>query len=165
MNKDVIWELAFGEVSRDLIVEVEDILNVQFPEEYTRIVMEYDGATVSPNVFNVQGKERVFGGLLSFTHEVEGENIIEVYEAIKDRLPSMVFPIASDPAGNYICFDYRNGEKPKIIFWEHEQAVAHEDISDEDFKNGKLSEMQEQAIFFVANSFSEFIGKLHHYEE
>ncbi|WP_236340155.1 SMI1/KNR4 family protein [Paenibacillus plantiphilus] len=64
--------------------------------------------------------------------------------------------IASDPAGNYICFDYRNGENPKIIFWEHEQAVAHEDISDKDFKNGKLLEMQEQAIFFVANSFSEY---------
>ncbi|AJS61117.1 SMI1/KNR4 family protein [Paenibacillus sp. IHBB 10380] len=161
MSQYVEWELAFGKITKNQVTEVENEFNVKLPQEYVKIVMEFDGATVNPNVFDVQGIVKVFGGLLSFTYEVEGENIVEVYKEIKDRVPSKVFPFASDPAGNYICFDYRNAEQPKIVFWEHEQAVSHEDISDEEFKNGKLEELQEQAIFYVADSFSKFLTKLY----
>ena len=50
--------------------------------------------------------------------------------------------MAPDGGGNYICFDYRNcKENPSIVYWDH-------------------SVEEHEGIFFLANSFEEFINSL-----
>lgn len=41
--------------------------------------------------------------------------------------PKKLVPFAFDPAGNLICFDYKNDKNnPVVVFWEHENAGEKE---------------------------------------
>ena len=73
-----------------------------------------NGANVEPEIFNVNNHERVFGTLLSFD-ENSDEYIVEVYNDFSDTLPKELIPFAFDPAGNLICFDYKNHEENPIV--------------------------------------------------
>ena len=82
-------------------------------------------------------------GLLSYD-ETQPHYILKEYRSIKTRLPRKVYPIGSDPFGNYICFNYRENESnPCIVFWDHEKASP------------------KTAISYVCDSFSELISKLY----
>ncbi|MBP1905449.1 hypothetical protein J2Z32_002079 [Paenibacillus turicensis] len=78
-------------------------------------------------------------------------------------MPTGVIPFAFDPAGNLICFDYKNNEgSPVVVFWEHEGAwekfmlMQEEGLSKEQVENRARDN-----VFFVANSFTECLEKLH----
>ncbi|MPQ45127.1 SMI1/KNR4 family protein [Clostridium tarantellae] len=58
-------------------------------------------------------------------------------------------PIAEDPFGNLICFDYRTTNKPTIVFLDHEKA----------FNNKNL------ALCKICNSFNELLAMLHESNE
>lgn len=65
-------------------------------------------------------EEKSFGTLLTYDMD-DDENIIEVFNDYNGTLPSALVPFAFDPAGNLICFDYKNHkEDPIVVFWEHE---------------------------------------------
>jgi len=52
---------------------------------------------------------------------------VKKYDIYKPFLPYGVFPIAFDPAGNLLCFDYKDDENnPIVVFWEHENAGEKE---------------------------------------
>jgi hypothetical protein len=70
-------------------------------------------------------------------------NVNVVWSAIEDRLTSMQFPFASLPGGDFLCFDYSQGERPSVVLWLHELS-------------GEDSPMFEP----VANTFSEFLASL-----
>ena len=80
--------------------------------------MKNNGAHVSPEVFEVEGKRKVFGTLLTYDmDDDDDENIIEVFNDYNGTLPSALVPFAFDPAGNLICFDYKNHkEDPIVVF-------------------------------------------------
>jgi SMI1-KNR4 cell-wall len=67
---NIKWESWDEPVSLEEIKKVETTFSVKFPKEYIEIAMEYHGGHVSPHLFQVEGKERVFGTLLSFDREV-----------------------------------------------------------------------------------------------
>ena len=61
----------------------------------------------------------------------------------EEYVPAGVYSFAIDPGGNGICFDYRASEDaPSIAFSDAEQEG-------------------EQAITFLANSFTEFLDSLY----
>jgi hypothetical protein len=75
----------------------------------------------------------------------EGTNFLKRAKLVEEMgsLPPRIYPFASDPAGNRIAFDYRNGDaNPKIVFEDHEMEG-------------------EEALKFLANSFTEFLESLH----
>ena len=83
------------------------------------------------------------------THHREiGNN--EILDAIKNPpefFPKGLIPFSQDGGGNYLCFDYRNyKENPPIVFWHH--AIE-----------------ENEGIFYLANSFEEFINSLKSEEE
>ena len=79
------------------------------------LLLEYNNGRPDKTLFQVAGKERVFKKLLSYNKE-DRENIYPYIDILRNE-NAKLFPIASDPAGNFICLYEGN-----IVFWEHETA-------------------------------------------
>lgn len=161
MNQ-VKWSVWDAPVTREVVEEVAKKLHVRFPSDYIECAMANHGGHVSPHLFLAEGKERVFGTLLSYVQE-DSEYIVEVFHDYKETLPAQVIPIAFDPAGNLLCFDYKNHEDhPIIVFWEHENAAEKKMLMHEEGLTAEQTEERaRENIFYVADSFTEFLEKLY----
>lgn len=121
------------------IERVEERLDIILPKDFKEVVKNYNGASPEKEAFDTDTKkERVFERLLHFNLTKKG-NILEVLNWVKSNIEENVYPFGEDPFGNYICFDYRESNTPKIVFWDR-------DIN---------------RFEFVANSFEEFLNKLY----
>ncbi|MGG3283315.1 SMI1/KNR4 family protein [Paenibacillus solani] len=146
-------------------IEVENVgekLGVKFPLDYIEVAMNYNGAHVSPELFQVEGTEKVFGTLLTYDQE-DDEHIIEVFNEYRDTLPKWIIPFAFDPSGNLLCFDYKEHEdNPIVVFWEHENAAEKETLMQEEgLSEEQTEERAREKISYVAATFTEFLDKLH----
>lgn len=128
MNNNIKWICENDNVGIATICKIEEFFNVKFPKDYVEIVMENDGAYPIPNRFNINGSEEVFNNLLSFD-ENDSSYIVDVFNDVKDRLLDSIIPIAEDPFGNLICFDYRTNNQPSIVFWDHEKAFYDKNLA------------------------------------
>lgn len=160
----VKWKYTEKEVSREYIEKVGTELGIKFPDDYIECAMYNHGGNAEPNCFNLGENQKIFGGLLSFNEE-SMENIIQAYSCIKKALPSKVIPFGCDPSGNYICFDYCESEvNPRIVFWYHEIAVTEENLDEfeeEILRNNTLEDLQRKNLYYIGNSFTEFIDSLY----
>ncbi len=148
MSSSIRWICENDNVEIKTISNVETILGVKFPKDYIETVMKNDGGYPKPNRFDVNDNEEVFNNLLSFDDE-DYSNIINTYNDIKDRLVKKVIPFAEDPFGNMICFDYRNSDKPVVVFWDNEKAFNDKDL----------------AISYLCDTFTDLMLMLHESKE
>lgn len=156
----VKWNYTDERIGTDEFIGVESAWNVKLPQDYIECATYNHGGSPDPEEFLVEDRARVFGTLLSYCKS-SPDNIMKVYNGIKDQLPRGIFPFGCDPAGNYICFDYRKSDiNPCIIFWEHELAVIESDYSEEQLKLINLKEVKEKAIKTIGSSFTEFLESL-----
>jgi len=159
---NVKWRSWDEPVTNKEVENVGQRLGVKLPVDYIEVAIQYNGAHVSPELFNVEGTEKVFGTLLTYDSE-DDEYILEVFNDYKDTLPKDLIPFAFDPAGNLICFDYKNHEdNPIVVFWEHENAWEKEDLmQDEGLTEEEAEERARENVFYVADNFTQFLDKLH----
>ncbi|WLR43226.1 SMI1/KNR4 family protein [Bacillus carboniphilus] len=166
MRKDIIWEYAESKVSKDDVEKIGIQLGFLLPQDYIDCVSVNGGASVSPQEFKVGNVERCFGGLFSFNEE-SSENIVKMYQLVKERLPKRMLPIADDPAGNLICFDFKDHEdNPSIVFWNHEIVWGIDELMEEEnLTEEQAEERVREDISFVADSFTDLINSLYASEE
>jgi hypothetical protein len=144
-NDAVQWDFSDGEVSLQVVLEIESKLNIKFPKDYVEVATVYNGGTPSLEAFDFEGREEaVFNQLLSF-HSDRDSFIVDVRNDVEDRLVDGIYPFADDPFGNLLCFDYRQGGQPTVVFWDHEVASAD----------------PVRALTYVAASFTELLTKLY----
>ncbi len=97
---------------------VKDFLSksgVNLPERIVRLLEQYNGGRPSEKeIITSDHKEHVFKSLLSYNTN-DMETIYTVYPQFADRRE--IYPIGTDPAGNYICYDIA---KEKFVFLDHE---------------------------------------------
>ncbi|MGQ7856667.1 SMI1/KNR4 family protein [Pedobacter sp. WC2501] len=133
---------------------------MRFPSDYKDIVLAYNAATPSPNAIDTSRQTgKAFGELLNFNLGAE-ENIITLYEELKSKIPEKVFPITMDPAGNFLCYDFRDDEaNPKVVRWDHEQkfVIEKKELIAEDHER----ESDYYHLDLVADSLTETLAKLH----
>lgn len=154
------WKNKKSQINNEIIHEFETKLGIKFTMDYKECIKDNHGALPEPCFFKVDGKQKVFGELLSFELNSKG-NIYNTYNRIRDGLPEKVIPFATDPSGNFICFDYIDSEtEPKIVFWYHEISVAEDDL-EEELENNTLDELQREAIGYICDSFSDLINMLY----
>lgn len=144
MSNIVTWKNSNGKLTVEDIDQVEKQLNIKFPQDYIEIVSNNDGGYPYPNKFKLNDNEEVFNNLISFKED-DYSNIFEVLEDISGSIIKGVIPIAEDPFGNLICFDFRDKLEPNIVFWNHE--VAEEDV--------------EKSISFVCKTFTVLLSSLY----
>lgn len=101
--------------SLDKIQAVEKEYGISLPQDLISLLLESNNGRPEKSLFQVIGIERVFKKLLSYNKE-DRENIYPYIEILRNE-DSKLFPIASDPSGNFICLYEGN-----IVFWEHESG-------------------------------------------
>ncbi|UKS64956.1 SMI1/KNR4 family protein [Rossellomorea marisflavi] len=156
------WQFADAAVSEEYVKKTGSELGFELPEDYIKCVALNNGANVEPDLFNVGNKEKVFGTLLSYDQDND-EYIVDVFNSYKATLPNGLVPFAFDPAGNLICFDYKESkDSPFIVFWEHENAWEKEMLmKEEGLTKEQAEEHARENVFYVAKTFTEFLNKLH----
>ena len=97
----------------DNILFVEKEYSIKLPQDLVNLILMYNNGRPEKSLFLVGDKERVFKKLLSYNKE-DRENIFSFIDVLSREMPCL-FPIASDPSGNFICL-----YDGKIVFFEHE---------------------------------------------
>ncbi|GLI82626.1 SMI1/KNR4 family protein [Rossellomorea marisflavi] len=158
----IVWQFADQAVSEEYVKKTGSELGYELPEDYIECVALNNGANVEPDLFHVGTVEKVFGTLLSYDQDND-EYIVDVFNSYKAALPNGLVPFAFDPAGNLLCFDYKNHESnPVIVYWEHENAWEKEMVmKDEGLTEEQAEERVRENVFYVAATFTEFLDKLH----
>ncbi|MBC6972246.1 SMI1/KNR4 family protein [Bacillus sp. Xin] len=159
---EIKWEYVDYKITVEEVLSIIKEINYDIPKDYADCAAENNGGVAKPNLFDVEGIERVFGSLLSYDKN-DVEFILKVYNNYKDTLPKELLPIGFDPAGNLICFDYKNHESnPIVVFWEHEDAWEKEALMEsEGITAEEAEEVARENVFYVASTFTEFLNKLH----
>ncbi|WP_316797272.1 SMI1/KNR4 family protein [Pedobacter agri] len=141
------------------INKVEETFGIKFPIDFQHIVKSHNAATPYPNeVDTSREKGKAFGELLNFNLDAS-DNIIILYQELKDKIPEKVFPITMDPAGNFMCFDFRDDEAhPVVVRWDHEQKFIIE--KSELVILDHLRESDYYHLDFVADSFTTALANL-----
>ncbi|EEM16348.1 MULTISPECIES: SMI1/KNR4 family protein [Bacillus] len=163
MRDDLKWLYPDKEVSEEVIKKFAENLKIVYPNDYIQCVKKYGGAIVEPSSFDVKNNEegRVFGSLCSFDKNATS-NIYKTYSNLKSSLPNQIIPFADDPAGNKICFDYKNHEdNPIVVFWDHEESENRETLIEEGLSVQEADEVMRESIYYIADSFTSFLDMLY----
>lgn len=140
------------QINESDVLILEKLLNVSLPMDYKDFLLYCNGGQPKLHSFdyklpdgrNWSGGVRVFFGV-----DVDDwEDLKHYYALYEDRIPKQMLPIANDDGGNLILLVLNSLEKGKVYFWDHNE----ESEDDEPPTNDN--------IYFVANSFTEFLENL-----
>jgi len=127
---------------------VQKILDIKYPDDYLACVKNF--SLGFPYPYNIIVNERIKGGrgqfvqLRGFDPEKPISYVLTLYYAlncpapgIDAYLPDNVVPFADALGDDRLCFDYREGFPPKVVYW-----ASHEPDPD-------------KSVIFLCNSFTE----------
>lgn len=145
------------QIDSSQISVVEKYAGFEFPIEYKKHLLKYNGGRCTPNVFkfNENGKDTdsCVDWFLAI-YDGKYHNLryyIEIYKIEEKRLPFHILPIAHDPGGNLICISCDTKDKGCIYFWDHEKEVDYSISDDTDYSN----------MYLVAESLDRFLDDLY----
>ena len=141
-----------GTISLEKIKQFEKQAEVEFPEDYVEFLANSNGGEPKLSTFEYKLKDgRVWtGGVrVFFGIDVDDwEDIKHYYALYEDRIPKQMLPIANDDGGNLILLALGKQDKGKVYFWDHDEESEDDEPPTTD------------NIYFVANSFTEFLENL-----
>lgn len=155
-----------GQAIKELdLFELEKRVGAALPADYRHFLLLHNGGQPEPSDFLVPGWRFMaslvneFDGIKVLENQdVEDDNSVDLLwniEVFEDRLPKNFLFIGRDPGGNGILLSLHPDTYGKIYFWDHENEPEEglEDLAD--YPN----------IYFLANSFTEFLDSLKTEEE
>lgn len=141
------------------IAKFEQRLGVSLPLEYRDFLLLNNGGYLRPEgIFKIYSLLKIHintSVMTSFLSIKSGdENSFDTYLMIlSGRVPPAYFPIGHDGFGNVICIEHKGHNKGKLFWWNHEE---------EEMNPKKKATYRN--IYFLANSFNEFISSLEEYK-
>lgn len=88
------------------VKRIERELGLQFPTDYRRFLVEFNGGRPEPAGFEISDDAHVEPWRIHFffavNDEVESNRLDWAYRVTRDTRPGGVFPIARDPFGNFL---------------------------------------------------------------
>jgi cell wall assembly regulator SMI1 len=133
---------------------IEDKLGYSLPKEYRSHLLAHNGGKCKPNVFSFIENDKLSKSKIDWflaIYDGEYDNLlkyIDIYKFEQKRIPEYFIPIAHDPGGNLICISCSCSDYGYVYFWDHEKEILNHG---EDYSEN---------IYFVANSFDDFIANL-----
>jgi cell wall assembly regulator SMI1 len=98
-------------------------LGQRIPPSYRALLAEQDGGRPVRARFAFQQEDRdqvdSVKWFLGVAPAPDGD-LVETAEALWQRVPAGVLPIAPDPVGNFVCLDGREGRDGPVLLWDHE---------------------------------------------
>jgi SMI1-KNR4 cell-wall len=127
----------------------EILIHGTLPHDYKAFLKKENGGRPAPKQFRFAARD---GHMEDSTvhyffalYERRVGSLKKGFERYKERIPSGYLPIGIDPFGNLILLGIAGQNPGTVYFWDHE-------------KENEIPNMKN--IFPIANSFSDFVGKL-----
>ncbi|MBC6992627.1 SMI1/KNR4 family protein [Neolewinella lacunae] len=113
------------DTSIEAIKQIETNHGIQFPSEYVRHILKYNGGSCSPDTFSFMEDGEKAESQIDYFHAVNSGDDYDLSRCIQDlngegRLNKYLIPIATDPLGNFVLISCRESDFGKIYFWDHE---------------------------------------------
>ncbi len=144
---------GFGKLTEKEVIEFEEYLGFELPQDYRKFLKEYNGGIpdYNKNCFYIKDlKEETMLDVLNGLTGKRGLDLKRCHDEYKDDLLPKMLIIGRDPGGMMIILS--NDEKDGGIYlWDH----AHE----------YAQSTEESNSYKIADSFQEFIDNLKEYEE
>jgi cell wall assembly regulator SMI1 len=130
----LIWKYVEPLNNEEAISMFEFENSIKLPNDIISCVKQNNGGRPNKDTFDTQfSKERVFKTLLTY-NKGDIEDVFSAFDMLKEEGHNLI-PLASDPGGNFICYDTING----IVLWLHETNTTE----------------------IIADTFTEFLSKLY----
>jgi hypothetical protein len=112
---DISWKYVKALKKESLVDDFLDREGIRLPDQLKEIIKKQNGGRPSEtSIITSDGKEHVFQSLLSYNAN-DPETVYDAYDSYFRG--KSCFPIGTDPAGNFICFDTEEGS---FVFFDHE---------------------------------------------
>lgn len=125
--------------SDKLIAETEDYLSVKFPKDFISFLKKHNGAVPNEKEFDFRGHGYCVETFLNILEDYKSTpygwyDMTVVATQLEDRLVTEfsddlygveIVPFAALFAGDFVCFDYRDGqdnENPPVCIFYHEES-------------------------------------------
>lgn len=152
--------LTFSETENPItlnqITEIEQRINLVFPEAYKLHLLQQNGGRCKPNVFSFEQDGKITNSDINWFLAIYGgkyHNLwddIDTYKLDEKRLPTHILSIASDSCGNLVCISCGADDYGCVYFWDHELEVDYTESDDTDYSN----------LYLIAPNFNEFLDGL-----
>ena len=172
MRDTIEWKYTKGETDDEIVKCIEKILDIKFPEDFLECVKKYPNTQPSPNFFKtgkqtwVYGKDGggLFKSLYSFDPNIE-YFILREYHGINfhsggdNKVPDGIIPFASSSNNqDSLCFDYRKGFPPTVVFFDLQFHWDYLDYLEEPEFCKEVKE--EDYLIYICDSFGELLDML-----
>jgi hypothetical protein len=151
------FKMIFQQIPLASIEHFFDEQRVSVPVDYEKFLYEYNGGFPKPNVFITENKkessacEVLFGiddGVTQYKHLTLNENWNDLTKL--ESMPKEIYPIGQDGGGNQVCICLEGENYGKIYFYDHEW-----------WNEDNEGNITWENLYLIANSFTEFLEKLH----
>lgn len=150
------------------LAAIEREIGATLPDDYREFVSRYGFATFGelvqfPALQPLPGSVSE-SGFAPFSHfygpASAGPNgLAKVIKRLRGRMPDSVIPIAADGGGSQIVLAVTGGVRGEVYYWD----VSHEwdrDEYEEEHGRAMPEEAKFSNMYLVANSFTDFLGRL-----
>jgi hypothetical protein len=111
---------ANGKVTPGDIATAEEVLKVQFTDEYKHFLETYNGGLFTEQVFEFDDDETnvIFLG-------INGEkDLVHINSLYQERLPNELIAIGMDPGGDLVCLSLRGDTCNRVYYWRAEEEPS-----------------------------------------
>lgn len=132
-------------LSDDDIVALERQLGVSLPSSYRQFLLKNNGGRPEPDIIHIEGLGGGSTDIQVFFRVngcVESSNILSNWESCSGRIPDQFLPIGCDSLGSVFCICLSGVSRGAVVF-----CLLTFDEDD-------------GTIYFVANSFDEFLDRI-----
>ena len=144
----------FGKLTSEKLFEFEQKHQLKLPDDYRSFLLEYNGGRPNPEIIDFIQYGRNQSDIVNYLcgiHSGEYWASLEWHmETLDDRISEGFVPFGYDPGGNVYLLGVIDEFLGKVYFWDHENEPMAYDKKP-GFEN----------ISIIADSFSEFLNKLH----
>lgn len=117
-----------GEFDDALVAETESMLGHRFPPDFVALMKLHNGGIPKHKFFRMKNNVKVLDQFLAFVPDYQTNpygdlDIGVVWSNIEDRLTDNLVPFAMVFPGDYLCFDFQDGEPPKVVLWIHDRST------------------------------------------
>lgn len=137
-------------IARKQLQSFENELGYALPSAYTAFLYATNGGRPEQDTFQITGFDNnPYGSVQSFfgfDTDSQSHDLSEMYRWFKASVPAKVLAIGCTAGADYICLDMREGTD-RVAFWDHRHHWG-------------TGEWREQDLYFVSDSFEEFVTSL-----
>jgi hypothetical protein len=130
-----------GPLDRAHVAAVGASLGRRFDPDYLRHLARYHGGVPGKRFFPTANNVKVIERFLCMipdpvADERHGWHDVEVvFDQLEDRLgddeETYLVPFAALFGGDFLCFDYRSGDPPRVVAWDHEASEPGKPATEE----------------------------------